>query len=170
MFTAIGEGCELRVATKRESDDKVALYYELRNKGGQALFGFHGGEPNVELAANGLSISQKIVAPPRGLELERPEVPLAARLDPGQHLRGKIDLMLPLRESAPYPHLRPPRARHEGYLVLDAWFELGYVAPQDPEGVRAAGDGYLFPAASAKVQRILRVGPIGRFAFDPARR
>ena len=111
-------------------------------------------------------ISQKIIAPPPGLELERPEVPIAARVDPGQRFRQKIEVTLPLRESAPYPHLLPPRTRHEGYVVREAWLEVGFYSPPDPDAAREAGDGFVFPGMDVAAQSILRAGPIGRFAFQ----
>jgi len=174
VFTAFEQNCELRAAVQRQGDDKVALYYELRNKGDAAVFVLHGVEPEeapyyVERTARGLSIAHKIIAPPPGLELERPEVPLAARVDPGDRFRKKIELTLPLRECVPYPHLQPKRERPSGYLVLEGWLEVGFCAPDDPDAAREAGEGWILPGAMAAKQRIATVGPLGRFAFVPRR-
>lgn len=175
MFAAFEQNCELRVAVQRQGDDQVALYYELRNKSDAAVFVFHGVEPKetpyyVERFARGITISQKIIAPPPGLELERPEIPLATRVEPGQHFRQKLEMTLPLRECAPYPHLQPQRERQSGYLILEGWFEAGFLAPQDPDAAREAGEGWVLPGVSAAKQSIVRAGPIGRFAFEPFRR
>lgn len=175
MFAAFEQGCELRVAAQREGDDKVALFYELRNKAERAFFVFHGVAPQespyyVERVSSGLTISQKVIAPPRGLELERPEIPLASRVNPGERLRQKIELGLPLRESTPYPHLRPRRPRGGGYVVLEAWLEIGFFSPESPEVAREAGEGWVIPGLDPARQSIVRAGPIGRFAFDPGGR
>ena len=175
MFAARDQNCELRAAVRRQGDDKVALFYELRNNHDKAVFLFCGVEPKeapyyVERNAHDLTIGHKIVAPPRGLELERPEVPLAAQVDPGERLRQKIELGLPLRESAPYPHLMPRRERRTEYEVLDAWLEVGYCELPDGLEAREAGDGFVIPGVRAEMLSILRAGPIGRFAFDGSRR
>jgi hypothetical protein len=175
MFSALDYNCELRAAVERLADDQIALYYELRNRADQTLFVFDGVEPKeapyyIERTGNTLTISQKIIAPPRGLELERPEVPLAAIVGPGQRLRHKLEISLPLREFTPYPHLLPMRERSEGYLLIDAHFEVGYFAAPDPSVAKQAGDGFLLPGLRPSEQTILRVGPVGRVAFDPSRR
>ncbi len=175
MFSALDHNCELRAAVERQGDDRFALYYELRNRGDLTVFVFDGVAPKdspyyVQRNGNALVISHKIIAPPRGLELERPDIPLAARVDPGQRLRHKIEVSLPLREATPYPHLQPPRERTDGYLVLEASLEVGYFAAPDPSVAREAGEGFLIPGLDPNLQTILRAGPIGRVAFDPARR
>ena len=175
MFAARDQNCELRVAVERVADDQVALYYELRNHGSCAVFVFDGVEPKdapyyVERQGSELIVSQKIIAPPRGLELERPEIPLAARLDPGQRLRHKLEMRLPLRASSPYPHLEPRRERSDGYIAIDTYFEAGYVAPPDPGVAREAGEGFVLPSLTPEMQSVLRAGPFGRVAFDPSRR
>jgi hypothetical protein len=175
MFAARDQNCELRAAVERLSDNGVALYYELRTHGTQTVFLFDGVVPKdapyyVQRAGNMLIVSQKIIAPPQGLELERLEIPLAARLDPGQRLRHKIELRLPLRESFPYPHLQPRRDRSGEYLLMETYFEAGYFAAPEPGVAREAGDGWALPGLEPQMQAILRAGPIGRMAFDPARR
>ena len=160
---------------QRQGDDQVALYYELRNKGDLAVFVFHGVELEeapyyVERTRQGLTIGHKIIAPPRGLELERPEVPLAARVEPGQHFRRKLEMTVPLRESMPYPHLQPRGQRQSGYLVVEGWLEVGFVAADETEPAKEAGEGWTVPGVRAEKQSILRAGPIGRFAFEPYRR
>ena len=153
----------------------MALYYELRNHGHGTAFVFDGIAPKdaayyIERSGNALTISQKVIAPPPGLELERPETPLAARLDPGQRLRHKLEIRLPLHESTPYPHLQPKRERGASYLVLEAHFEAGYFVAPDPAVARKAGEGWILPGLEPGMQSILRAGPIGRISFDPARR
>jgi hypothetical protein len=174
MFAALDQHCELRAAVERLGDDKFALYYEIRNKGRQTIFVFDGVEPQeapyyVERAGNLLAISQKIIAPPPGLELERPEVPLAARVDPGQRLRHKLELSLPLRTASPYPHLSPRRERSREYLLIDAHFEVGYFPAPDASLAREAGEGFVLPGLDPGAQAVIRVGPVGRVAFDPSR-
>jgi hypothetical protein len=176
MFAARDQSCELRVAVERVADDQIALFYELRNQAPTAVFVFDGVDPKdapfyVERRPGELIVSQKIIAPPRGLELERPEIPLASRLEPGQRIRHKLEMRLPLRASTPYPHLELRRERGEGYLVVDAFFEVGYFAPPDPSVAREAGEGaFVLPGLTPEMQTVLRAGPFGRVAFDPARR
>ncbi|MCB9384538.1 MAG: hypothetical protein H6509_07980 [Bryobacterales bacterium] len=175
MFSARDHHCELRVAVQRSGDDGFALYYELRNLARQRLFVLDGVMPAeapyyIEREGDFVVLSQKLFPIPRGLLVERPEVPLAALVEPGQRLRHKLELKLPLRESIPYPHLLPKHGRSQGYLVMDAAFEIGYFADVPPEKEQALGEGFVLPGYSVKQQTLLRTGPIGRVAFDPVRR
>ena len=175
MFSARDESCELRAAVERVADDKVALYYELRNHGSATIFVFDGVEPKeapfyVEYRGRELVVSQKIIAPPATLSVERPDIPLAARLEPGQRLRHKLELRLPLRANTPYPHLEPKPERGGGVLAIDSFLEVGYFAASDPAVAQETGEGFVIPGLAPTMQTVLRIGPFGRVAFDPTRR
>ncbi len=174
MFAAFEQGCELRAAVQRQSDDRVALFYELRNKRDATLLVFDSVEPPespyyVERTASGIAIAQKVVSPPRGLELERPEIPLASRVEPGGRLRVKLDLPLPLRERLPYSQLTPRRPPAGQYLVLEAWLEVGICELTAELPAKEIEGGVALARFGPGLQTVVRTGPIGRFAFDPSR-
>lgn len=179
-FSTQAQGCQLLVGVERPSEDKLVLLYEFRNQAEQTALIFSGvtrrarsgaveqasGLVYVERTAAGLVLGQKVIAVPADIDVERPEIPFVRRVDPGDRLRERVEITLPVEEWTPYSGLvRRPDAGAE-QVPLDAWFELGFFFAPDPSIAREVETpaGTLlsvYPFDPSK-QSILRVGPIAK--------
>ena len=179
-YSTQAQGCQLLVGVERPSDDKLVLLYEFRNLAPQTAMVFSGvarrarsgaveqasGVVYVERTAAGLVLGQKVIGVPADIDVERPEIPFVRRVDPGERLRERVEMTLPVEEWTPYSGIAGGRAPGAEQAPLDAWFELGFFFAPDPSVAREVETpaGTLlsvYPFDPSK-QTILRVGPIAK--------
>lgn len=175
-MSAIAQDCDLRVAIQA-SPTSLLLGYEFRNRSNKTAFLFNvvhrtgpsgGPEPDanlvyVEPSGGSIILGKKIIPVPRGMRVEKPDVPYVTRVEPGQAIVEKLNLMLPLRIFTPYDQ-PAPSALSEAAV----YFELGFFLAPDPSVAEAAGRYLIVDPFPAEKQIILRAGPLGRFPIQPA--
>ena len=161
--------CDLRVAAQMGAGG-MALGYEFRNRSGQVAFLFNvlhrggAGDANLIYAqaqGGALTLSKKIIAVPRDIEVEKPDVPYVTRVGPGEAFREKLDVAVPVKLWAPYPGAagRAPEGAE-----LEVWFEVGFFLTGDAGVAREAGGRLVIYPFAAEKQIVLRAGPLGRVA------
>ena len=95
----------------------------------------------VILRADGVAVLGKFIAPlPQDRVLLAPDLPLCARLEPGQAIDRELQVPLPFAEASPYfPDLR--LREYEFAEVIGIVFAIGYFAA-DTRGLYAAQAAY----------------------------
>ncbi|MBA3975210.1 MAG: hypothetical protein C0504_13470 [Candidatus Solibacter sp.] len=177
-LSATAQDCDLRVAIQA-SPTSLLLGYEFRNRSNRTAFLFNvvhktgpsgGPEPDpnlvyVEPSGGSIILGKKIIPAPRGMRVEKPDVPYVTRVEPGQAVVEKLDLMLPLRIFTPYDQPAP-----SALAEAAVYFELGFFLAPDPSVAEAAGGYLIVDPFPAEKQIILRAGPLGRFPVQPAQK
>lgn len=166
----LSASCEVR-------GDVAVLRYRVINRANAPLFLFnvlHGGvgedrifqieeRSYVEIEADALVLSRKIMPVPDDTFVETKNVPLVTRLEPGEQFTNTVNEALPLRPRGPYDD-EPESGGTE--RVMPAYFEIGYffgkpgtdelaLTLPTSDGPKMGFDP--FPESS---QKIARVGPI----------
>lgn len=177
-MSATAQDCDLRVAIQA-SPTSLLLGYEFRNRSNKTAFVFNvvhrvgpSGGPEadanlvyVEPSGGSVILGKKIIPVPRGMRVEKPDVPYVTRVEPGQAIVEKINLMLPLRIFTPYDEPAPATLSEAA-----VYFELGFFLAPDPSVAEQAGAYLIVDPFPAEKQVILRAGPLGRFPIQPAQR
>jgi hypothetical protein len=175
-MSATAQDCDLRVAIQA-SPTSLLLGYEFRNRSNKTAFLFNvihrtgpSGGPEadsnliyVEPAGGSVILGKRIFAVPRGLRVEKPEVPYVTRVEPGGVFVEKLNLMLPLRVFSAYPEAATPAPAEAA-----AYFELGFFLAPDPSVAEQSGGHLVVDPFPVEKQIILRAGPLGRFPIQPA--
>jgi hypothetical protein len=172
-----GQACELRAALQAGRGGAV-LGYEFRNLSAQTAYLFNvlartgagggleadGNLVYVEAGGGRVLLSKKIIAVPRGMRVEKPEVPYVTRVAAGESFREKLELRLPLEPWSPYVETRAGEGEKGEPVEMETWFELGYFLAAGEGVAREAGgrlEVYPFPVEK---QMVLRKGPLGMLA------
>jgi hypothetical protein len=141
----------LTITSARVSEDRATIGYRFTSTADRNLYLFHrlweeiGADlvfqtsvhrAYVEIVPDGVLLSKKAVPVPPNMAVEQPNLPCVSRVEPGGSIAEEMEIPLPLVPRTPY--LRAPKADQQTETrLLDAWFEVGFLAVP-PEGDRLA--------------------------------
>ncbi len=171
--------CTLQVSLARPDPSVVMLTYVFENGSPQNAFlfnqiyrqvlpdGMFATEPQrvyIEASGDGVLLSKKIIPVPDTMDVEKPFIPCATMVKPGESFQETLALPLPLRPWHHYLMLTDDDFASEP-TELPASFELGFFLAT-PEGEKLAQTvrtmtgqaAYFYPFNPAS-QTLLRVGP-----------
>ena len=115
----------------------------------------------VEIVPEGVLLSKKAVPVPPNMAVEQVNLPCVSRVAPGASVEEEVEIPLPLAPGTPYQRYPDKKLAAEPTL-LDAWFELGFLAVP-PEGDRLAvaaatadGPAFRFNGITIRSQVLVR--------------
>jgi hypothetical protein len=179
QLTAEAERCKLEVQAVLESPTLMKLTYVFSNGNSRNAYLFNrlyrginaqGAYQTsrdlvyVEAEKEKATISKKIVPVPPLVSVEKPEIPCATCVRPGERFTETLSVPLPL---VPYtPYLEPPSQAAKGTMQCRVWFEIGFFIVGEGGDALAKkvptteGEALYFDPFPASSQRLLRIGPV----------
>jgi len=174
------EGCTLAVSTRRVSPVQLDVTYLFHNGSPQNAYLFNRLYQEVsrervfltnrdlvyvEALGADVILSKKIFPVPETLDVERPNVPAATKVEAGADLEETFTILLPLRPFDPYRR-RPQEVLSAPPVERRAFVEIGFFLPK-PEGEALAnqvetteGTAHHFYPFPIRAQLLLRAGPL----------